>query len=63
MLYRYIWKYNFTLDLHTIKQKKKLKDIELDLNHVELILGGKNYGTHCTGDHFALKLFLLQFTV
>ena len=49
----YIWKYNFTPDFHTLKQKtQKKRYIEYDLNYVELC--EKNYDIHHTCDHFAL---------
>jgi len=42
---------------------KKLKGIEFNHNFVELILCELNYGTHYTGDHLALALLFVAFTV
>jgi len=39
-----------------IQLTNKLKHIEFDLYYLELILCEYNYGTHCTGYHFALAL-------
>jgi len=62
MLYRYILKYNFTLDFYTIKQKTWANWVWS--NYVELkILCELKYGTHYTCDHFALALVFVGFKV
>ena len=53
----------FVSHLAFIQLSKRLKHIKFDLNYVELILCEYNYGTHYTGDHFALALVFVAFTV
>ena len=54
---------NIILCLTFIQLSKWLQHIEFDLNYVELILCQLNYGTHYTGDNFALALIFDGFTI
>jgi len=46
-----------------IQLSNRLKHIKFDFNYVELIICELNYGTHYTGDHFALALVFVGFNV